>query len=130
MMKLLKTFLPNLYMMIKTLHIPSPSDNNPHPPPPSSNPPPRTPYPPHNSSYVSPRADDAIKGEINQDMAITAIRQPESEPEPRNADNQPETNGDYEGFLDMHFMTQIVAPLNIIYLDTLSNGKIPRGTQN
>lgn len=61
-------------------------------------------------------------------MAFTVVIQPESEPEPGNADNQSETDEDYVGFLDMDFMTWTVVPLNIIYLDTFSKGEIPHST--
>lgn len=87
-------------------------------PPPPLNPPPRTPSPPHNTPPISPHSDDAKKGELNQDMAITIVSQPESEPELEKADNQYETYEDYKGFIDMDFMTQNFVPLNVIYLQT------------
>lgn len=87
-------------------------------PPPPLNPPPRTPSPPHNTPPISPHANDAKKGELNQDMAITIVSQPKSEPELEKADNQYETYEDYKGFIDMDFMTQTFVPLNVIYLQT------------
>lgn len=48
------------------------------------------------------------------------------------ADNdQYKTNkDDYEGLLNIDFMAQTVLPLNVVYPDVSSTGKVPQGTQS
>ncbi|CAI9281417.1 unnamed protein product [Lactuca saligna] len=52
----------------------------------------------------------------------------DDQPIPKTSDHS-ETN-DYEGFLDMGFMTLDTIPFSIVYPDSYFEGEIPQGTHN